>query len=110
MIARTWIGRTRSEDFESYTQYVQQTGIDALRQTPGNRGAWLLRRLDGSEAEFEVISLWESRESIVAFAGDDLEKAVYYPEDERYLLAMAPQVTHYEMLGELSGSGGGEDD
>ena len=33
----------------------------------------------------------------MAFAGDDIEAAVYYPEDERYLIERDATVTHYEV-------------
>lgn len=99
MIARIWTGRTRSEDADTYLEYLHDTGITALRGTPGNRGAWALRRVDAQDAEFQVISLWDSMDAIHAFAGDELAKAVYYPDDERYLLEMAPEVMHYEIYG-----------
>jgi len=37
--------------------------------------------------------------AIRAFAGDDIERARYYPEDRTFLLEMEPRVTHYEVLG-----------
>ncbi len=37
-------------------------------------------------------------EAVRNFAGPDLEKAVYYPEDKEYLLEMEPMVSHYEVL------------
>lgn len=37
-------------------------------------------------------------DAIQAFAGPDVEKAVYYPEDAEYLLEMEPSVAHYEAL------------
>ncbi len=99
MIARTWTGRTRAEDADAYLRYLEETGPPQQRRTPGNRGSWILRRPDGDEAEFQVISLWESEDHIKAFAGEDIEVAVYYPEDERYLLEMTPNVIHYEIFG-----------
>ena len=35
-------------------------------------------------------------EAIKKFAGDDYEKARYYPEDEKYLLEFEERVDHYE--------------
>lgn len=32
------------------------------------------------------------------FAGDDLTKARYYPEDKEFLLELEPTVQHYEIL------------
>ena len=100
MIARVWDGSTRSEDAETYWQYLQETGVRECRKTPGNVGVQVLRRIEGGEAQFRFISLWDSLESIRAFAGEDLEKAVYFPKDRQYLLALDPKVRHYEVLGD----------
>ncbi len=96
MIARLWHGVVPAERAEAYQQYVVRTGITDLKATPGNRGAWVLHRLDGEEAHFHVFSLWDSLEAIRAFAGDDIEQARYYPEDEDYLVELEPTVVHYE--------------
>ena len=68
--------------------------------TDGNRGAWMLRRDEGGETEFLTLSMWESRDAIKAFAGEDIEAAVLYPEDEQYLLRGESSVTHYEIVDE----------
>jgi heme-degrading monooxygenase HmoA len=97
MIARIWRGNTRADKAEEYVGYVEETGLKEYRQTPGNRGALLLRRIEGDTAEFLVLSFWEDFEAIRRFAGPDAEKAVYYPEDEHYLLGKDPHVTHYHV-------------
>jgi len=98
MIARVWSGRTKSGDAEVYHDYVRKTGVKDLNATPGNRGTYLFRRVDGETAEFIVMSLWDSMEQIEAFAGKETGRAVYYPEDRRYLLEMSRDVIHYEIL------------
>ena len=99
MIARIWRGWTRAEDVETYVGYVEKTGLSEYRNTPGNRGAWTLWRRAGARAEILTFSLWESRESIVGFAGEDIERAVFYPEDDRYLVDRKLTVDHYEVAG-----------
>lgn len=98
MIARIWHGRTRIEHADEYAEYMRETGVTGQRGTPGNRGSMIWRREIGSEAEFLVVSLWETLEAVKAFAGDRYETAVYYPEDESYLLELEPKVAHYEVL------------
>ncbi|SFR93542.1 hypothetical protein SAMN04487846_0817 [Microbacterium sp. cf046] len=39
---------------------------------------------------------WESLEAITRFAGADYERAVLYPEDDRYLLERDDRVRHYD--------------
>jgi len=96
MIARIWHGETKAEKAEEYLEYLQRTGIPDYRATPGNRGAYVLRRMEGERAHFLTISLWDSLESIKGFAGEDYERARYYPEDEKFLLEFEPVVQHYE--------------
>jgi heme-degrading monooxygenase HmoA len=100
MIARIWRGWTRRSDGEAYVEYVTRTGIVAYRGTPGNRGAWVLRRNDGDRTEFVTLSFWESWDAVRAFAGEEVDRAVFYPEDDRYLVAREHHVTHYEMPGD----------
>jgi heme-degrading monooxygenase HmoA len=97
MIARTWHGAVPAEKSDAYLRYLEKTGIPDSKATPGNRGVYVLTRREGKVAHFLFVSLWESREAIRAFAGGDLEKARYYPEDEDYLLELEPTVTHYEV-------------
>jgi heme-degrading monooxygenase HmoA len=96
-IARVWYGRTPSSKGEDYVEYMKTTGVKDLNNTVGNRGVLLLKRLDKDVAEFTIISFWESKEAIKRFAGEDINKARYYPEDVKYLLEMPPELEHYEV-------------
>lgn len=98
MIARIWRGLTREADKDTYFNYLQQTGLKEYTATPGNRGVWVLCRLREGEAESLLISLWESYEAIQAFAGPNYQDAVYYPEDERFLLEKEPHMAHCQAL------------
>jgi heme-degrading monooxygenase HmoA len=97
MVGRMWRGWTRREDAEAYVAYLERTGMPAYRGTPGNLGAWILRREDGERTEFVTLSFWESLEAIRGFAGDELERAVFYPEDDRFLVAREETVTHWQV-------------
>ncbi|MGI9585302.1 MAG: hypothetical protein ACR2N7_06895, partial [Acidimicrobiia bacterium] len=92
---RTWRGWTRPEDTEDYADYIGGTGIVGYTATPGNRGAYLVSRPDSDRTEFLTISFWENLESIVAFAGEDIDQAVFYPEDDRYLVDRETTVKHF---------------
>lgn len=107
MIVRTWRGWTSSEDAEAYAAYLEETGLKEYRGTPGNESVLLLRRVVGEEAEFLLVSTWSSMEAVRRFAGDDPGRAVFYPEDERYLTRYDTHVDHYEQIpfGEPSGDG-----
>ena len=95
MIVRMWRGRTMAAQADEYVEYMTTTGVARQRATPGNVGSMILRREIGDETEFLVVSLWESLEAVRAFAGDRPEVAVYYPEDDTFLLEFEPEVRHY---------------
>ena len=99
MIARTWRGETSAGDADAYVTYLEHTGLAEYRATPGNRGAHLLRReLPGDRTEFVTLTFWESMEAVARFAGDDVELAVFYPKDDRYLVDRETTTTHYEVV------------
>lgn len=99
MIARIWRGWVRTEDSAAYVDYIEATGMAKYRRTPGNRGAWMLARdLGDGRTEIVTLSFWASRDAIRGFAGDEIERAVFYPEDDRYLVDRETTVTHYEVV------------
>ncbi len=98
MIARIWQGRTPASLGDEYFEYIKKTGVEGCRSTEGNRGVFVLRRIHNGEAEFRMITLWDSFEAIKRFSGPDVGKAVYFPDDEKYLLELDPQVVHFEVL------------
>jgi heme-degrading monooxygenase HmoA len=98
MIARTWRGATKAEDADTYLDYLHQTGFAEYRKVEGNRGVLALRRVADGRAEFLLISLWDSERAIRQFAGNDIDRAVFYPEDERFLVERDDQVNHYEVV------------
>jgi heme-degrading monooxygenase HmoA len=98
MIARTWRGATSAADADAYLEYLHETGLADFRRTEGNRGALALRSIEGNRAEFVILSLWDSEDAIRRFAGEDISKAVFYPEDERFLIERDHDVSHYEVL------------
>jgi heme-degrading monooxygenase HmoA len=100
MIARIWHGKTPKEKTDDYLEVIRKTGVPALRSTEGNRGVYILRRLHEDDAEFIVLSLWDSMESIRRFAGPETDKAVYYPEDDAFLKDRSLHVHHWEIFDE----------
>ncbi len=98
MIARIWRGWTSAENADAYVAYLGQTGIPEYRATPGNLGAFILHRADADRVEFLTLSFWESLDSIKAFAGEPIERAVFYPEDDRFLVDRETVVTHFELV------------
>ena len=106
MIARTWHGRVPAAKADAYHAYLLRTGLADYRATPGNRGVYVFRRVEGDVAHFVLTTLWESLDAVRAFAGADYERARYYPEDDAYLLEREPTVAHYEVLAAAEGAPG----
>jgi heme-degrading monooxygenase HmoA len=92
---RGWVSTDRAGD---YVDYIGLTGLAEYRQTPGNLGAEMWTRdLGDGRTEVTTLSWWESIDVIRGFAGDDIERAVYYPEDDEYLIDREDTVTHHEV-------------
>ena len=114
MIARTWRGVTRARNADEYTKYIEETGLRAYGETPGNMGSFILRRpADDTVSsspdaagvpltEFLVLSFWESMDAVRAFAGENPDRSVYYPEDEHFLLQMEALVRHYDVAEQIA--------
>jgi len=89
VIARVWRGATRATDAEAYAAYVG-------RCLEGER-AVVLQRVDGERAEIETIIFFDSLDDVRSFAGDDIERARFYPEDDRYLIEREATVRHFDV-------------
>ena len=77
-------------------QLVRQQICQTLIE--GNISVCILEREEGEVAHFITMTSWSSLEAIKSFAGDDAERAKYYPEDQDFLLEFEPTVVHYEVV------------
>jgi uncharacterized protein YndB with AHSA1/START domain/heme-degrading monooxygenase HmoA len=109
MIARMWRGWVRTGRLADYLDIVERTGMSEYRRTPGNAGAQLLTRdLGDGRTELITLSWWSDLDDIRAFAGDDIQAAKYYPEDDEYLLDREPTVAHFEVAPPHQGAATGQ--
>jgi hypothetical protein len=95
-ITRVWHGRTRAADADAYLTFLKEKGVLDYLATPGIQDVRIGRSIEGPVAHFYTISTWRDLAAIRAFAGEPVDKARYYPEDERFLLEFEPTVIHYE--------------
>lgn len=98
MIARLWHGRVPTRKADEYHRYLLRTGLTDYAATPGNYGVQVLQRTEGDVTHFLLITLWVSLDAVRAFAGEDYQRARYYPEDDEFLLEREPHVLHYDVL------------
>jgi heme-degrading monooxygenase HmoA len=98
MIMRTWRGAVRTEDAAHYLEHQDSTGIREYRETPGNLGALVLRRPRGELIEVTTVSFWASMAAVKAFAGEDYERAKFYPGDDDLLAEKDLHADHFEIV------------
>ncbi|HSP76792.1 MAG TPA: hypothetical protein VLO31_11345 [Cryobacterium sp.] len=97
-VMRSWTGWIEPGSRDAYNDYLELTGLTGYRRSPGNLGAIaVFRDLPDGRCEVRTISFWRSREDIAAFAGPDIEAAVFYPEDDAYLIDREHTVTHFDV-------------
>ena len=98
MIVRTWRGWVRTDRAAAYVEYIDRTGLREYRETAGNLGAQMWTRdLGDGRTEVVTVSWWRTRADIEGFAGQDIDVAVFYPEDDDYLVDRETTVLHYEV-------------
>lgn len=98
MIVRIWHGRTRRERGDEYGAFLTRRAIPDYRGVPGNLDVAILRRDEGDVSHFLTVTRWISEEAIRAFAGSEVLKAKYYPEDKGFLLEFEPEVQHFTVV------------
>ena len=98
MIARTWHGWTKTENAADYLAYLKKTELKCFRDEPGNVAALTLVREDEDRSHFMVISVWDGMEAVRGFAGDRPDRAVFYPDDDRFLIDRHDHVDHYKLV------------
>jgi hypothetical protein len=97
MVARVWKGCTRPADADRYLAHLTEKIFPEMRTLSGQAGAWVLRRPAGDLVEFIVMSVWQSREAIQAFAGQDIDVAVVPPEAQALLAKWDAHAVHYDI-------------
>ena len=97
MIARHWRGWTKLADAPAYEKLLMETVLPALKNIEGYQGGYILRQDDACEAEFVVINLFDSLDSVKRFAGDDYATPVFEPEAKRLLSRIETVAHHYEV-------------
>ena len=99
MIVRMWHGRVPTGKAPAYREFLNRRAIPDYRAVPGNLSVHILERQEGEITHFVTVTFWENLEVIQGFAGEDIERAKYYPEDQDFLLEFEPSVVHYEVVG-----------
>jgi heme-degrading monooxygenase HmoA len=94
-----WHGRVPTSKAQEYREFTIARAIPDYRSVEGNLSVHILERAEGEVTHFITLTFWKDLESIKAFAGEEVERAKYYPEDKDFLLEFEPNVVHYEVVG-----------
>jgi heme-degrading monooxygenase HmoA len=97
-IARLWEGSTRATDADHYLESLRRTGLADYARAGGNRGVLALRSVGLDRADFLLLTLWESEAAIRDFAGEAIDRARFYPEDDEFLVRRGETVRHLELV------------
>jgi len=98
LITRLWEGSTRARDADRYLAYLHRTGLREYQGAAGNHGVLALRATGGDRADFLLLTFWDSEAAIRGFAGEPMERARFYPEDEAFLIRRGETVRHLELV------------
>jgi heme-degrading monooxygenase HmoA len=98
MMIREWRGRAAKSNPDDYPKHFRTSVVPELRQVAGFIGGQLSRRYLNEKIEFLVLTKWQSRDAIRAFAGDDIGKAVVEPGAVEALIDYDERVEHYEVI------------
>ena len=96
MITRIWHGRTSLQKADDYLDFLLQDGTKEYLQTEGNLSVKIGRQKQKDCCHFWTITEWSDIKSMKGFAGDDYERAKYYPQDDDFLLEFEEKVIYYE--------------
>jgi heme-degrading monooxygenase HmoA len=100
MIARVWRGRAKPKDADAYEAMLKPELLPGVSKVNGYKGSYLLRRENEEDVEFVTILLWDSLDSVRAFAGADFETSIIPEERRKYLSQHDAKAKHYEIVAE----------
>ena len=81
---------------DDYDRMLRSRILPGIHRISGYRGAWLLRRAAGDEAEFVTITTWDSWDAIEQFAGKNRLSSVIDPDADRLLSRHDTKSEHYD--------------
>jgi heme-degrading monooxygenase HmoA len=98
VIGRLWHGWTSRDKADAYEELLRKEVLPGIHKVDGYRGAYLLRRDVEEGVEFVTLTLFESMDSVQAFAGEDHEVAVVPPKARELLSRFDPTSDHFEVV------------
>jgi len=95
-IGRMWHGVASKQNLPCILEALLSSRLRGSLDAEGNLGGLVLSRESNGAAEVYVLTLWQSKEAIRGFAGDNLDTPAYRPGDEKYIVTQEPSVKHFD--------------
>jgi heme-degrading monooxygenase HmoA len=97
-IARIWHGATPVGMTDEYVSLAKSNCVANCTSTPGNLGVTFFHQTEGGVTRHTFISYWQDFDAVKRFAGEDYQKAKFFPGEEHYLLESDEVVEHRELV------------
>jgi hypothetical protein len=95
-VVRVWKGYGTSDGVDRYCrEHFTHSVLPQLRSIDGFVDAYVLVRPARDETEVVVTTVWESIDSVKAFAGESYDRAVVEPVVRELLSRFDDDVTHF---------------
>jgi len=103
VIARLWHGWTTTRNADAYEALLKSEVIPGIgsRKVAGCRSIELFRRDNADEVEFVTVMMFDSLDSVRAFAGPDYETAVVPAKARALLSRLDLKSAHFEVKAQL---------
>jgi len=98
MISRQWKGIARTSEADHYVRHLREETFPRLARIEGFLRASILRRDVSDGVEFLIVTEWQSRDAIRAFAGDAIDVAVVPDNVQAMMVTFDRTVAHYDVL------------
>ena len=97
-IMRLWHGEVAVEKADDYEKFMIERAAPDYGSVEGLLKLYFQRKNEQKKAHFLLVTLWDSIESVIKFAGNNPKIAKYYPEDDDFLLEKEKFVSMYEVF------------
>ena len=98
MIVRMWHGMVEATKADEYAEFMKERAVPDYSSVDGLKKLLFLKDVKADVAHFLLVTHWDSMEAVKRFAGENPEKAKYYPEDDNYLLEKEETSALYQVF------------
>lgn len=98
VVLRQWRGVVKPGFADQYIEHLRRETLPSLSRLDGFIDCTVVRRDVDDGIEFQVTTMWRSLDSIKAFAGDEVTRAVVPPAAAALMARYDADAIHYEIV------------